>query len=79
MKTKKNSYNKLTKKEVEVLEQLKRRDDITITSADKIGAIVIQDVKEAEKQLHTTENYRPLPNDPTKINNDTVNQTNKRF
>ena len=79
MKTKKSLYNKLTKKEVEVLEQLKRRDDITIISADKIGAIVIQDVKEAEKQLHNTKNYRPLRNDPTKINNDTVNQTIKRF
>ena len=41
-------------------------------SADKGGAIVIQDVKlyikEAERQLNNTETYRPLPNDPTKIN-----------
>ena len=52
-------------------------------SADEGGAIVIQDVKlyikEAERQLNNTENYRPIPNDPTKINNDTVNKTIKRF
>ena len=57
---------------------MKRRDDIIITSADKDGAIVIQDVqqrvKEAERQLNI-ENFRPLLNDPTKINNDTVNKT----
>ena len=62
---------------------MKRRDDIIITTADKGGAIVIQDVKlyvkEAERQLNDTENYRPLPNDPTKINNDTANKTIKRF
>ena len=57
---------------------MKRRDDIIITSADKDGAIVIQDVqqrvKEAERQLNI-ENFRPLLNDPTKINNNTVNKT----
>ena len=57
---------------------MKIYDDIIITSADKGGAIVIQDVKlhikEAERQLDYTESYRPLPNDPTKIN-DTVNKT----
>ena len=65
--------------ELEVLEQLKRRDDIIMTSLDIGGAIVIQDfklhVKEAERQLNNTENYRPLPNDPTKRKNDTVNKT----
>ena len=58
---------------------MKRRDDIIITTADKRGAIVIQGVKlyvkEAERQLNDTENYRPLPNDPSKINNDTGNKT----
>ena len=82
-KTKTSSYNNLSKKELEVLEQLKRRDDIIKTSADKGGAIVIQDaklyIKEAERQLNNTENYRSQPNDPTKINNDTVNKTIKRF
>ena len=51
---------------------MKRRDDTIITRADKGGAIVIPDVKlyikEAERQLNNTETYRPLPNDPTKIN-----------
>ena len=52
-KTKKSSYNNLSEKELEVLEQLKKRDDVT--SADKGGTIVIQDVKlyikEAERQI----------------------------
>ena len=82
MKTKKSSHNNLTKKELEVLEQLKRCADIVITSADKGGAIVTQDtkhyIKEAERQLNNTKNYRPLPNDPTKTNNDTVNKIIKR-
>ena len=55
MKTKKSSYNNLIKKELEVLEQLKRRDNIIITSADKGRAVVNQDVKlyieEAERQI----------------------------
>ena len=78
-KTKKGLYNNLSKMELEVLEQLKRREDITITCPDKGGAIVIQDfklyIKEAERQLNNIKNYRPLPNDPTKINRDTVNKT----
>ena len=65
--------------ELEVLEQLERRDDIIVTSLDTGGAIVIQDfklhIKEAERQLNNTKNYRRLPNDPTKINSDTVNKT----
>ena len=55
---------------------MKKRDDIIITSPDKGWAIVTQDVKpyikEAERQLNNTENNRSLPNEPTKINNDTV-------
>ena len=57
---------------------MKIYDDIIITNTDKGGAVVIQDVKlhikEAEKQLNYSESYRPLPNDPKKIN-DTVNKT----
>ena len=38
--------------------------------ADKSGAIVIQDVKlhirDAERQLNNTKNYKPLPNKPNK-------------
>ena len=40
---------------------------------------VKQYIKEAERQLHNTENYRPLWNDLTKVNNQTVHETNKRF
>ena len=62
---------------------MKRRDDIIITYGDKGGAIVIQDVKlcikEAERQLNNTKIYRPLPNNPTKANNDTVKKVIKRF
>ena len=60
---------------------MKRRDDIIITSDGK-GAIVIEEVKlyikEAERQLNNTKTYRPLPNDPTKVNNGAVNKSIKR-
>lgn len=73
----------MIKKELEVLDELKRRDDIIVTSVDKDAAIVIQDVqqniKEAGRQLNNIRNYRLLPNDPTKMNNDTVNKTFKKF
>ena len=32
-------------------------------------------IKEAERELNNIENQRPLPNDPTKTNNDTFNKT----
>ena len=60
---------------------MKRFDDIIIPSDGK-GAIVIEDVKlyikEAERQLDNTKEYRPLPNDPTKVNNGAVNKSIKR-
>ena len=52
-KTKKSSNSNLTKKELEVLEQLKRRNHIIIASTDKGGAIVIQDVKQYINPLTT--------------------------
>ena len=65
------------------LKQLKKRDDIIITSADKSWSRVTQDVKlsikEAERQLNNIEKYRPLLNDSTKIKNGTVNKTIERF
>ena len=46
MSSQRNLYDNLSKKELEVLEQLKRLDDdIIIASSDKGGTIVIQDVK----------------------------------
>ena len=61
--TKESSYSTLTIKELRVLEHWK---DVIIKSAEKGGSIVIQDVKqyikEAERQLNNTKNYRSLPN-----------------
>ena len=55
----------------------------TQKNTDKGQALIIHNVKlyikEAERQLNNTENDRPLPKDSTKINNDTVNKTIKRF
>ena len=36
-------------------------------------------IKEAERQLHNTENYKRLNHNPTTTNNDTVNKIMKRF
>ena len=76
-------YSNLTKGELKALEELKSRDDIVITKADKGGTVVIMDVKdyvkEAERQLNTKEHYRCLPNDPTEANNEAVNTIISRF
>ena len=62
---------------------MKRHDDTIITGANKNGAKIIQDVKldikDSQRRLNNTENYGPLPDDPAKINNDTVYKTIKRF
>ena len=59
------------------------RDDTVITDADKGGAVVILDVeeyiKEAETQLHNTENYKRLNHNPTTTNNEAVSKIIKRF
>ena len=81
-KTKKSSYSNLSKQEPEVLEQLKRRYDFIIASAEKCGAIVIHSylyIKEAGRQLNDTKNHRPLPNHPAKINNDAIKKAIERF
>ena len=69
--------------EQKALLELQSRDNIVITEADKCGAVVILDVedyiKEEERQLHNTENYKRLNHKPTTTNNDTVNQMIKRF
>ena len=58
---------------------MKWQENIIITNPEKDGAVVIQDVKqyikEAERQLNNTKNCRPLPNDPTKKNHNTVKKT----
>ena len=74
-----NNFQKLrkvrpatVKRELQVSEELKRRENIIITS-------VQQYIWEAERQLNNIKNYRLLPNDPTKMNNNTVNKTIKIF
>ena len=65
------------------MKELSEREDIIITKADKGGAVVIVDVKdyikEAERQLNNTENYRKLQEDPTATNMKLVNDTIERF
>ena len=45
------SYTNLFKKKQKALEELKHREDIVITKADKGGALVILDVKDCIKNL----------------------------
>ena len=59
-KMKEKPYNNLTKSERTSMKELSERVDITITKADKGGAVVIVDVKDyikqAERQLNNTKN-----------------------
>ena len=67
-----NHRKNLSKKEEEALEALKNRSDIMITSADKGGALVINDVenymREANRQLSNEANYLALDHNPTSEN-----------
>lgn len=62
----------LSKAEQEALENLKKREEIVITKADKGGAVVVQDVaeyvKEANRQLADTNFYKKLKENPTSVN-----------
>ena len=75
--------NNLTKTERTSMKELSEREDIVITKADKGGAVNIVDVrdyiKEAERQLNNTENYRKVQEDPTATNIKLVNDTIERF
>ena len=66
-------YSNLTINEQKAMQELQSRDDIVITTADKGGAVVIQDVegyvKETERQLKNKEIYRKIIYDPTTVNN----------
>jgi hypothetical protein len=59
----------LNKMETRALENLKNRDDIVITKADKGGAVVINSVKdyikEADRQLADKNFYKKLSHNPT--------------
>ena len=80
---KEKRYNNLTKSERTSMKGLSEREDIIITKADKGGAVVIVDVKdymkEVERQLNNTENYRKLQQDPTATNLKLVNDNDKKI
>ena len=61
-KMKEKPYNNLTKNERISMKELSEREDIIIAKALKGGVVVIVDakdyIKEAERQLNNTENYR---------------------
>ncbi len=76
-------YKNLTNQEIEEMDELKQRDDLIFTKADKGGALVIMDVndyiKEADRQLDDTNFYRKLSSDPTKMYAERINSTIERF
>ena len=73
----------LTIKERQAMQELKSKNDIVITDADKGGAVVILDVedyvKEAERQLSNKENYRKINYDLTTAFNKTIHKFISRF
>ena len=78
-----HTRSNLTKGEIDSLNELKNRDDIIVTKADKGGAVVIMNVddyiKEANRQLDNTEFYTKLITNPTTTNYDIVNNTIQTF
>ena len=83
LEKKEKSKKNLTKEEIDALNNLKQREDIIISNADKGGAVVIQDVKdyilEAEDQLNNQSDYKQLDYNPTEIHKKLVNQVIERF
>ena len=75
--------NNLTKKELESLEELRNRQDLIFTKADKGGALVIMNVKdyisEANRQLDDIQYYRKLNDNPTAEYSQMVNATIDRY
>ena len=71
--------NNLTKEQIEVIKELKSRDDVIITKADKGGAVVIMDVTsyiaEADRQLNNEEFYKKITHDPTQLHAERINNT----
>ena len=65
-------------KEQKSLEELRHKESIVITNADKGGAVVILNVKEfikeSERQLSDSKHYRHLEHDPTTVNNAIVSK-----
>ena len=65
------------------LKNIKERNDIIITHADKGGALVIIDIldylKEADRQLKDTNFYTTLDHNPTEKHAEIINETIKTF
>ena len=82
-KMKERPYNNLTKSERTSMKELSERVGIIITKAEKGGAVVIVDVKDyikqAERYINNTKNYRKLQEDPTATNMKFVKNTIERF
>ena len=82
-KMKEKPYNNLTKSERTSMKELSERVGIIITKAEKGGAVVIVDVKDyikqAERHINNTKNYRKLQEDPTATNMKFVKNTIERF
>ena len=83
MRMKEKPYNNLTKNERRSMKDLSEREDIIITKAEIIGAVIIVGVtnyiKDTEQQLNNTENYKKLQEDQTATNMKLVNDTSERF
>ena len=80
---KSKNRDNLSKEERKALNNLKVRDDIIITHADKGGAVVIISVKdyitEADRQLKDKKFYAELNHDPTKHHAELINETIRTF
>ena len=83
---KEKPYQKLLKSARASMKELSKRKDNKITKAGKGGAVVFVDlkdyIKEAERQLNNTENYKKLQEDPTatsiKLGNDSIERFKKQ-
>ena len=83
---KEKPYQKLLKSARTSMKELSKRKDNKITKAGKGGAVVFVDlkdyIKEAERQLNNTENYKKLQEDPTatsiKLGNDSIERFKKQ-
>ena len=75
-------FTNLCKKQQKALKELKHREDIVITNAVKEGAVIVDVkdyIKESERQINNSEQYKHLENDPTTENNATANKVITRF
>ena len=79
----KTMYNNLTKSELQAIEELRGRDDIVITKAEKGDAVVIMHVEryvaEANRELSDNNFYRKLNHDPTPTYAERINNTIEQF